>query len=237
MTTLKANEHFPPPAAAPADAFDALLRQRYSCRGFRSDPVPRETIDRILAIAQRTPSWCNSQPWQLIVTGVDATNRLRDALLAHAREHPRAPDIAPPQEYRGVYQERRRECGLQLYESVGVARGDRVASARQGEENYRLFGAPHAAIVTTEALLGTYGAVDCGAYVNNFMLAARALGVASIAQAAVAMHSKFLHEYFGIGEDRQVVCGIAFGYEDAAHPANRFRTSRASVDEAATWIA
>ena len=239
MNTPQAADGLPQSAGTAtdaADAFDALLRQRYSCRGFRSEPVPRETITRILAIAQRTPSWCNSQPWQVIVASASATERLREALLKHARENPRAPDIAPPQEYRGVYQERRRECGLQLYESVGVARGDRVASARQGEENYRFFGAPHAAIVTTEALLGTYGAVDCGAYVNNFMLAARALGVASIAQAAVAMHSKFLHEYFGIGDDRQVVCGIAFGYEDPAHPANRFRTSRASVETAAHWI-
>ncbi len=236
MTTAKADDDHARFTTAAADGLDALLRQRYSCRGFRSDPVPRETITRILEIAQRTPSWCNSQPWQVLVASAPATNRFRDALLRHARENERAPDIAPPQEYRGVYQERRRECGLQLYESVGVARGDRVASARQGEENYRFFGAPHAAVVTTEALLGTYGVLDCGAYVNNFMLAARALGVASIAQAAVAMHSKFLHEYFGIGEDRLVVCGIAFGYEDPEHPANRFRTSRAPVEQAATWI-
>ncbi len=236
MTMLE-NENAPGPVSTPAaDALDAVLRQRYSCRGFLAEPVPRETITRILEIAQRTPSWCNSQPWQVIVASAPATDRLRDALLRHARQNERAPDIAPPQEYRGVYQERRRECGLQLYESVGVARGDRVASARQGEENYRFFGAPHAAIVHTEALLGTYGVLDCGAYVNNFMLAARALGVATIAQAAVAMHSKFLHEYFGIAGDRQVVCGIAFGYEDPEHPANRFRTSRAAVEQASTWI-
>jgi len=35
-------------------------------------------------------------------------------------------------------------------ETVGIARGDRVASARQGRENFRLFGAPHVCIGTTD---------------------------------------------------------------------------------------
>ena len=43
-------------------------------------------------------------------------------------------------------------------------------------------------------------------------------------------------EFFGIGEDRRVVCGISFGYEDPAHPANRFRTRRAQVGEVARWL-
>jgi hypothetical protein len=76
--------------------------------------------------------------------------------------------MAFPREYRGAYLERRRACGFRLYEAVGVARGDREAYAKQGFENYRLFGAAHVAIVTSDEALGTYGAVDCGAYVNKF---------------------------------------------------------------------
>lgn len=224
------------PSLAPA--FKAILTERYSCRGYRAEPVARETIDAVLQMAQRTASWCNSQPWQVIVTSAEATERLRQAFDSDeaAADADAAFDIAPPAEYRGVYRERRRECGFQLYESVGVARGDREASERQARENFRFFGAPHVALITTEALLGTYGALDCGAYVSNFMLAARSFGVASIAQAAVASRSKFLHRWFDIPDDRQVVCGIAFGYEDPSHPANRFRTTRATPDQACQWV-
>jgi len=217
-------------------AFKALLDQRYSCRGYLADPVPRETIDAILQLAQRTASWCNSQPWQVIVSSAAATERLRQAFDSDEAAADARFDIAPPADYRGVYRERRRECGFQLYESVGIARGDREASGRQARENFRFFGAPHLALVTTEALLGTYGAVDCGAYVNNFVLAARSFGVASIAQAAVASRSKFLHRWFEIPDDRQVVCGIAFGYEDPSHPANRFRTARAPLEQVCRWV-
>ncbi|OYO26742.1 nitroreductase [Janthinobacterium sp. PC23-8] len=214
--------------------FEAVLDARYSCRGYLDRPVERGTIEAILGLAQRTPSWCNSQPWQVIVTGATATERLRQALQLEQAEA--SSDIAPPLEYRGVYRERRRECGKQLYDSLGIAADDRASSMRQTMENFKFFGAPHMALITTEALLGTYGAVDCGAYVNNFMLAARSVGVASIAQAAIAMRSPFLHQWFEIPEDRQIVCGISFGYEDPAHPANRFRTTRATLEQSVRWV-
>jgi nitroreductase len=218
------------------DSFDELLASRYSCRGFLPRPVPRADIEHILEVAQRTPSWCNAQPWKVHVTSGAATERLRTALAEAAKSEPAAPDYSFPREYRGVYLERRRECGWQLYESVGIARGDREASARQGMENFRLFGAPHAAIVTTDEALGVYGVLDCGAWINNFMLAAKSFGIASIAQAALASRPMALRKFFGIGEDRRIVCGISFGYEDSRHPANQFRTHRAKLDEVASWI-
>jgi nitroreductase len=219
-----------------AGAFAQLLADRYSCCAFLPRPVERAVVERILEIAQRTPSWCNAQPWQAHITSGAATERLRAALVEAATSEPAAPDYPFPREYRGVYLERRRECGWQLYESVGIRRGDRQASARQGLVNFRLFGAPHAAIVTTDEALGVYGAIDCGAWVNNFLLAAKSLGVASIAQAALASRPAALRRFFGIGEERRIVCGISFGYEDARHPANAFRTRRAGLDEVAAWV-
>jgi nitroreductase len=221
--------------ASGLDAFDTLLKRRYSCRGFLAKAVPRATIERLLEVAQRTPSWCNAQPWQLHIASGAAADRLRAALLAHVPANKAAPEFEFPREYRGVYLERRRECGFQLYDAVGIAKGDRAASAKQGMENYRLFGAPHVLVVTTDEALGVYGVLDCGAWVNNFMLAAAAEGVAAIAQAALATHPRVLRDFFGIGADRRIVCGVSFGYEDEAHPANRFRTRRAPTAGVADW--
>ena len=221
--------------AGDAEAFARLLAGRFSCRGFRPDPVPRPTIERILAMAQRTASWCNAQPWQVVVASGAAAEGLRQALLAAAGEPPERPDFEWPREYRGIYNQRRRACGLALYDSVGIAPGDRAASARQGRENFRLFGAPHVAIVTTDEALGVYGALDCGAWVANFMTAAWSLGVASIAQAALASRPALLRRHFGLADDRKLVCGISFGHADEAHPANGFRTTRAGLEEAVTW--
>ena len=219
-----------------AAVLERLLAQRFSCRGFLSRPVPQATLERIVTLAQRTASWCNAQPWQVHITRADATERFRQAMLAPAQAGEPGPDFPWPREYRGVYQERRRECGLALYDSVGIARGDREASTRQGRENFRLFGAPHVALITSDAALDVYGAIDCGAYVANFMLAATGLGVASIGQAALASRPQRVRDFFGLPPDRRVVCGISLGYADPAHPANGFRTRRADVAAVVHWV-
>lgn len=218
------------------ETFSGLLHTRYSCRAFQPEALPRATIERILATAQRTASWCNAQPWQLYIASGATLERLRAALQTHITAAAPTPDLPWPREYRGVYQERRRECGWGLYAALGIAKGDREASARQAAENFTMFGAPHVAIVTSDEALGTYGAVDCGAYVGNFLLAAHSLGVGAIAQAALASHAGVLHDVLGIGAERSIVCGISFGLADPEHPANQFRTTRADPAGAVAWL-
>ena len=214
---------------------DALLRRRHSCRAFGPDQLPRDVIERIVETAGRAPSWCNSQPWHLTITIGAETERLRTALMQQAKAGAPRPDVPFPIRYRGVYLDRRRDCGWSLYKAVGVERGDRAGSARQMAENFALFGAPHCAILSSPADLGPYGVLDCGGFITAFTLAAEALGVASIPQAAVAGFAPFLHGHFDIPDDRQILCGIAFGLSDTAHPANSFRTGRAPIDQIVDW--
>jgi nitroreductase len=216
---------------------EELLRERYSCRAFLPDPVPRPTIDRVLTVAQRTASWCNSQPWQVVIASGEAKERFRKAIYAEASSGaPQQGDFSFPREYLGVYLERRRESGFQLYNTLGIARGDKAAYARQALENYNFFGAPHVAIIHSDEALGVYGAIDCGAYVGNFMLAAQALGLGTIPQAALARHSGLIHKHFNLADDRRVVCGISFGFPDRDHKINSYRTSRAAIPDTATFV-
>ena len=135
---------------------EELLGERFSCRAFRPDPVPRPTIDRILTVAQRTASWCNSQPWQVVIASGEAKERFRKLIYNDAASGAGddAYDFTPPREYLGVYLERRRESGFQLYNTLGIARGDKAAYARQALENYNFFGAPHVAIIHSDEALG-----------------------------------------------------------------------------------
>ncbi len=197
--------------------------------------MPRTTIEQIISTARKVPSWCNAQPWNIALTSGAATDRFRTALQAEMATGVPKPDLPFPARYSGVHQERRRACGWQLYEAVGVQKGDRAGSARQMMENFALFGAPHCAILSTPAELSPYGAIDCGSFVTGFCLAAQAHGVASIAQAAVASYGPFLHGFFDIPDDRLILCAISFGYGDTDHPANSFRTERADLDAFVDW--
>lgn len=234
---MSTGDRLSPHAMASQESFAWLLFQRHSCRAFRSDPVPRPVVEGILQTAQHTASWCNVQPWQVyIVTGAPL-EELRAELVLHARaDEPPAPELDWPREYRGAYLQRRRESGSTLYSAVGVPRGDREASRQQAQENFALFGAPHLAILCCDEALGTHGVMDCGAWVSNFMLAALASGVATVAQAALASWPLLLRRHFSIPSNWRIVCGISFGYEDPTHKANSFRTSRAPLEEVATWV-
>ncbi|WP_278262653.1 nitroreductase [Nocardia sp. AG03] len=224
---------------APTDSDFATLRRlaedRWTCRQFRPEPVERATIERLLGLAQRTPSWCNTQPWQVVVTEGEGTERFRKELLTYIQSHGTAPDFEFPAEYAGVYKERRRTCGFQLYDSLGIVKGDHEKTMRQMVRNFEFFDAPHVAIVTSEADLGVYGAIDCGLWLENFLLGAQALGLGAAPQAALASYAPFLHEYFGLPEHRKVVFGVSFGHPDLDHSVNSFRTARAPLDDQVTW--
>lgn len=221
--------------AKPA-GFKALLDERWSCRAFLPEQIPDDVIAEMFGITQRTASWCNTQPWQVYLTKGAATRRFAESLTAHARTHKAVSDLDMPAGYNGVYKERRRGAGYALYASLGIERGDWEAREAQRLRNFEFFGAPHVAVVTTDRDQGVYGAIDCGGYVANLINAATSLGVATIPQAAIAMHADHVRAYLDIPQDRLVVCAVSFGYADTTHPVNQFRTARADAGDALTVV-
>ena len=94
---------------------EELLNERYSVRAFLAKEVDRATIEHVLATAQRTASWCNSQRWQVIIASGAAKERVRQEIYQEASgglgdEY----DFTTPREYVGVYDQRGRERGYQL---------------------------------------------------------------------------------------------------------------------------
>ncbi|GGO74972.1 nitroreductase [Nocardioides deserti] len=213
-----------------------VLSTRHSCRAFRSDEVDADILDRLFTLAQHTPSWCNTQPWHVHLVSGPAITRFSTELTDHVLSGSRRADLGMPAGYFGVYAERRRESGHALYEAVGVARDDKPARRAQALLNYTFFGAPHVAVITTDRDQGTYGAIDCGGYVATLTNTATALGLGSVAQAAIAMCSDKVREFLDLPEDRLVVCAVSLGYPDLEHPVNGFRTSRARIEDVVTHV-
>ncbi len=56
------------------DVYDAI-RRRTSMRSYRSTPVEKEKIDRIIDAARRAPSGKNGQPWIFIVVTDEGTRK------------------------------------------------------------------------------------------------------------------------------------------------------------------
>ena len=208
------------------DNLRLLLNSRYSCRAYKKQEVSEKDIREIISTASRVPTWCNAQPWEVLVTRGEATEKLSQLLIESTKTQQINPDFNWPTQYVGQYAQRRRQCGYQLYESIGIQKEDKKRRKEQMMLNYKFFGAPHVAIVTSESDLGPYGSMDCGGFIATFTIVAQAKGIATIAQASVTGYAQTIRKYFQIPKNRLIQTAISFGYSDDLNPINHFRTER-----------
>lgn len=216
-------------------SLSTLLSSRYSCRAFLPAQVDEETLNERFTLAQRTPSWCNTQPWQVYVTSGDATTQLAEALSVYATSQEPVSCLQLPVGYTGGVRADRRgkratACTRHWASSVPTAKAE---TRRWHATSTSSGGPPTLPSITSAAELGVYGAVDCGAYVSTLLLATQELGLGAVAQGAIAFHTDVVRsELGGIPEDQHIVCTVSFGHADTTHPVNAFRTTRADVHEA-----
>src|SRR4051795_6692367 len=97
---------------------EALLSRR-SLRAFRADPVPRQVVERILALASRAPSGTNVQPWKVYAVAgfskINIAKELQDAFMRHGAEGWKREYQYYPLKWREPYLGRRRKLGWDLY--------------------------------------------------------------------------------------------------------------------------
>jgi nitroreductase len=73
----------------------ARMRSRRSCRAFSDEPVPRELIERLVAVAHTAPSGANRQPWHFVAVDDPAIKR-EIRLAAEDEEHESYTRRMPP---------------------------------------------------------------------------------------------------------------------------------------------
>ena len=218
------------------DVLEAMATRR-SMRGFLPTPIPRTTIEAILAAAARAPSGSNIQPWKVRVTMGAEKARLSAALRA---AHDAGATVAReyhyyPRQWREPYLARRRKVGWGLYALAGVARGDEAAGHAQRARNFDFFGAPVGLFFTLDRDLEQGSWLDMGMFLQNVMLAARGHGLDTCAQAAFCDHHDIVRAQLGIPENEALVCGLSLGHADPAEPTNRLETEREPVSGFVTF--
>ena len=214
------------------EALDGLLRERRSVRGFRPDPVSDDVLHRVFAMAAQAPSNCNVQPWIVHVVSGATARQIRTTLHDHVRSGATpTPDYPLTGPYPGGYRSRQVEAAKALFAATGVARDDLPARTESFLRNFRFFDAPHAAFILMPDWAQIREATDCGMYAQSLMLAMAAHGIGSCAQGALGHYANVVRRALGVAEGQRVLFGIAFGYEDVDHPANRTRTVRAALSD------
>jgi len=220
-------------AGSVAGSIEEAMLSRRSLRAFRPDPVPRETVERILALASRAPSGTNIQPWMVTVVAGADRERLVKAMHAefmqHGEEGWKREYEYYPTKWRDPYLARRRKIGWDLYGLLGIGKGEREKTRRQHARNFLFFDAPVGLVVTLERDLPVGAWLDTGMFLQNVMLAARAFGLDTCPQAAIGSAHTVLRRELQIPQEQVVVCGMSLGYARADAIENTLVTGREPV--------
>ena len=222
-------------------AVDAAIGSRRSIRAFLPTPVPRETVEEILAVATRAPSGTNTQPWHVYVLTGDAKAVLsRKIRAAYDDPGERATHTEQyayyPTEWVSPYIDRRRKVGWDLYGLLGIGKADKARMHEQHGRNYAFFGAPVGLIFTIERVMQQGSWLDYGMFLQNIMVAARARGLDTCPQAAFTQFHRVIGEQLGLGDNEMVVCGMSLGHADPAAVENSLVTEREPVAGFARFI-
>ena len=219
--------------------YDEVVLGRRSIRGYKPDPVPQSLIKEILALAMRSPSSMNTQPWNFTVVTGDVLDRIRKgnternlAGVPHSREF----RIGSP--FAGQHRDRQVGVAKQLFAAMDIAREDKEKRQDWVLRGFRQFDAPVCIIITYDAVLADSDdtAFDCGAVTTALVNAAWSRGLGAVINSQGIMQSPVVREHANIPEDQVIMKAVALGWPDESFPANAVVSERKPVDEAATFL-
>ena len=220
---------------------DAAITSRRSVRSFLPTPVPRATIEAILAVASRAPSGTNTQPWRVyVLTGAAKAELSRKIIAAYDDPAERARHTEEyayyPTEWKSPFIDRRRKVGWDLYGLLGIAKTEKSRMHAQHGRNYDFFGAPVGLIFTIDRILRQGSWLDYGMFLQSIMVAARARGLDTCPQAAFMQFHRIISAHVGAADNEQVVCGMSLGHADPGAIENTLVTEREPVSAFARFL-
>lgn len=212
------------------------ITTRYSCRAFKPDPVPDKLIQDILAVAARSPSYANTQPWEVaVVCGnkLVELNKKRDELIkANVTANP---DMPAPQAWPAPHQDRTKAFAAVRQEVMNQAKADPNSHYETTTMSSPTFGAPCALFLFMDKTLPDWSIYDMGSFSQSICLAAHDRGLGTCIQAGIVRYPDEVRRILNIPATRKLVVGISIGYPDMGSKMNAIHSPRTDMKELTTW--
>ncbi|TDU32426.1 nitroreductase [Panacagrimonas perspica] len=214
------------------------VNTRRSVRAFLDTPVSGEVLREAVALAARSASGGNLQPWRLYVLGGDTLTdlkaRMQKRLATGPTSDPTEYEIYPPDLWE-PHRTERYAVGEEMYALLGTPRTDKAGRMRQFARNFQFFDAPAALFCYVDRRMGRPQWSDLGMYLQTLMLLLRERGLDSCPQECWSVYPKTIAEFLQPPEELMLFCGMAIGYADPDAPVNSLRTRRLPLDQFATF--
>jgi nitroreductase len=219
--------------------FDEVVLGRRSIRGFSPEPVPKEVVREIVALAIRAPSSMNTQPWHLHVVSGAPLERIRQGNTErNLAGVPASREIRMHGPYAGIHRARQKAIAAQLFEAMDIDWADKERRHDWVMRGFRQFDAPVSIVVTFDRDLenNDIAIFDCGAIVNCLVNAAWSKGLGCVINGQGIMQSPVVREHARIPEDQVIMSCVAMGYPADDFPANAVVSRRRAVDEVVRFV-
>ena len=213
------------------------IRQRRSIRQFLPKPVPDEVIQDIITEAVWSPSWGNTQQWEMMVVTGDKLTKLKEenkkALFAGQKAQP---EIAFPEVWPDAHKARYGEIGKAVLESQATDRDDKEGRLQNTSHMFSFFDAPVLLYFMVDKQLSLeYAVLDVGLILQNVSLLACDKGLGSCIMAVSVMYADIVRKILPVPDNKRLVIGTALGYPDLEAPINNFERQR-DLEQVVTWV-
>jgi len=215
----------------------ACIKERMSIRAFTDKPVPKELLTEIIDTARWSPSYKNSQPWDVLVLSGKKKEEVSSLLLNLLEQgEPAQPDLAAPTSWPDREQAQIDHLFASRKEATGMDLTDPKIITLAKKANFKFYKAPHAIYLFQDDSLSSWSLFDLGLFAQSLMLAAHAKGLGTVPQAFVTDYSTQVKDFLDIPGSKRLVLGLSIGYPDLESPVNQLRTERMAIDEFTTWM-
>lgn len=215
------------------------MQERRSIRGFQDKPIARETLEEVIALANRAPSSMNTQPWHLHVLTGEPLEKLRkgNTELMLAGEKP-SREIGDYSAYEGEHRKRQIEIAVQLFEAMGIERDNKERRQDWVMRGFRQFDAPVSIVVCFDRSLldNTIAHFDTGAMTYGLVLAAWSKGLGAVINGQGIMQSPLVREVASIPDDQTILTCVALGWPDEEFVANDVVSRRRPVENVTRFL-
>ena len=212
------------------------IKTRRSTRAFKSTPVPEETIRSILEVARKSPSYTNTQPWEVAVISGKKRDELSKILLDLAKSGaPPTPDMPLPTTWPPELEKRSREHHMKRANFLDI---DMEQERQRGASrllNFEFYGAPCALFLFMDSTLSTWSILDMGIFAQSIILAAHSFGVGSCLQAMLTLYPDAVRDFLRMPKTKKLIIGISMGHPEPEAKANAYQSDRISLDDFVQW--
>lgn len=219
------------------DVRDAVA-SRHSCRAFLPTAIPEAIVREIVERAARAPSGGNLQAWRVYAIAGERVESLKALLAPRMGELPKGEGGEYqifPTDLKEPHRTRRFAVGEQLYRAIGIPREDRAARYRQFAKNFEFFGAPVGLFFAIDRTMLPAQWADLGGLIQSVMVLARGYGLHTCPQEAWITWQRTMRAFLDLPPELMLFCGMALGYADESAPINAWRSTRAPLEEFATF--